>query len=121
MCHTGTICQIGKETTPLSKSPSLQSRRVAAIPRGVATAFPVFAARAENSELWDVDGNRFIDFAGGIAVLNTGHRHPAVLKAVQTQLAAYTHTAFQVIGYEPYVALCERLNGLAPFKGPAKS
>jgi len=105
----------------VSKSLSLQSRRVAAIPRGLATAFPVFAARAENSELWDVDGNRFIDFAGGIAVLNTGHRHPAVLDAVQTQLVAYTHTAFQVIGYEPYVALCERLNGLAPFKEPAKS
>jgi 4-aminobutyrate aminotransferase/(S)-3-amino-2-methylpropionate transaminase len=110
-----------KGSVPVSKSLSLQSRRVAAIPRGLATAFPVFAARAENSELWDVDGNRFIDFAGGIAVLNTGHRHPAVLEAVQTQLAAYTHTAFQVIGYEPYVALCERLNGLAPFKEPAKS
>ena len=105
----------------MSKNSLLQSRRAAALPRGLSTAFPVFAARAENSELWDIDGNRFIDFAGGIAVLNTGHRHPAVLKAVQNQLGAYTHTAFQVIGYEPYVALCERLNKLAPFKGPAKS
>jgi 4-aminobutyrate aminotransferase/(S)-3-amino-2-methylpropionate transaminase len=68
-----------------------------------------------------MNGGRFIDFAGGIAVLNTGHRHPAVLAAVQAQLAAYTHTAFQVVPYEPYVALCERLNDLAPFSGDAKT
>ncbi|MDA9411585.1 4-aminobutyrate--2-oxoglutarate transaminase [Bradyrhizobium sp. CCBAU 45384] len=105
----------------MSDNALLQSRRAAAIPRGLASAFPVFATRADNSQLWDADGNRFIDFAGGIAVLNTGHRHPAVLKAVQAQLAAYTHTAFQVIPYEPYVALCERLSKLAPFKGDAKS
>lgn len=105
----------------MSNNALLQSRRAAAVPRGLACAFPVFAARAENSELWDTDGRRFIDFAGGIAVLNTGHRHPAVLAAVQAQLAAYTHTAFQVVPYEPYVALCERLNELAPFKGEAKT
>lgn len=99
----------------------LQQRRETAIPRGIATAFPVYAARAENGELWDVDGNRYVDFAGGIAVLNTGHRHPKVIEAVSRQLEAYTHTAFQIIPYEPYVAVCERLNALAPFSGPAKS
>ncbi|MEO8683732.1 MAG: 4-aminobutyrate--2-oxoglutarate transaminase [Devosia sp.] len=99
----------------------LHARRLAAIPRGIANAFPVYAQRAEGSEIWDADGNRFVDFAGGIAVLNTGHRHPAVMTAVAKQLEAYTHTAFQVLPYEPYVAVCERLNGLAPFGGPAKS
>jgi 4-aminobutyrate aminotransferase/(S)-3-amino-2-methylpropionate transaminase len=105
----------------MSNNASLQARRVAAIPRGVATANPVFAERAENSELWDRDGRRYIDFAGGIAVLNTGHRHPKVIAAVKAQLDAFTHTAFQIVPYEPYVALCERLNALAPFKGEAKS
>ncbi|WP_439360382.1 4-aminobutyrate--2-oxoglutarate transaminase [Bradyrhizobium sp. DASA03007] len=105
----------------MSNNALIQSRRTAAVPRGLSSAFPVFAARAENSELWDADGRRFIDFAGGIAVLNTGHRHPAVVAAVQAQLAAYTHTAFQVIPYEPYVELCERLNRLAPFSGGAKT
>ncbi|MBB4264095.1 4-aminobutyrate--2-oxoglutarate transaminase [Bradyrhizobium sp. CIR3A] len=105
----------------MTNSALLQSRRVVAVPRGLASAFSVHAARAENSELWDVDGTRFVDFAGGIAVLNTGHRHPAVIAAVQTQLTAYTHTAFQVVPYEPYVALCERLNRLAPFSGDAKT
>jgi 4-aminobutyrate aminotransferase/(S)-3-amino-2-methylpropionate transaminase len=105
----------------MSTNADLLSRRQAAVPRGVATAYPVFAARAANSEIWDVEGRRFIDFAGGIAVLNTGHRHPRVEKAVADQLAAYTHTCFQVVPYEPYVALAERLNALAPFKGPAKT
>lgn len=99
----------------------LQRRRETAIPRGVGTAHPVFAARAENSELWDVEGQRFVDFAGGIAVLNVGHRHPKVVAAVQKQLDLFTHTAFQVTAYEPYVALAERLNALAPFSGPAKT
>lgn len=105
----------------MTSNASLQSRRVAAIPRGVSTANPVFAKRAEGSELWDVDDNRYIDFGGGIAVLNTGHRHPKVVAAVREQLEAFTHTAFQIVPYEPYIELCERLNALAPFKGPAKS
>ena len=100
---------------------SLQSRRVAAVPRGVGTAYPVFAECAEGSELWDAEGKRYIDFAGGIAVLNTGHRHPKVMEAVRGQLEKFTHTAFQVVPYEPYIALCERLNALAPFKGDAKT
>lgn len=105
----------------MSINDELQSRRLSAIPRGIATAFPIFAVRAENSELWDADGRRYIDFAGGIAVLNTGHRHPKVIAAVKAQLELVTHTAFQVIGYESYVAVCERLNTIAPFSGEAKS
>ncbi len=99
----------------------LATRRAQAVPRGVASATSVFAARAENAELWDVEGRRYVDFAGGIAVLNVGHRHPRVLAAVERQLADYTHTAFQVMPYEPYVALAERLNALAPVEGPAKT
>ena len=86
----------------------------AAVPRGVGHAHAIFAARAENAEVFDVEGRRYIDFAGGIAVLNTGHRHPAVIAAVKAQLDLYTHTAFQVLPYEPYIALAERLNALAP-------
>jgi 4-aminobutyrate aminotransferase/(S)-3-amino-2-methylpropionate transaminase len=105
----------------MSANADLLTRRLAAVPRGVSTATAIFAARAENTELWDVEGNRYVDFAGGIAVLNTGHRHPKVLAAVRDQLDAYTHTAFQVVAYEPYIALAERLNALAPFDGPAKT
>ncbi|MCI5074553.1 4-aminobutyrate--2-oxoglutarate transaminase [Oricola sp.] len=93
---------------------SLQDRRAAAVPRGIATAYPKFAARAENAEIWDVEGNRYVDFAGGIAVLNTGHRHPKVIEAVKRQLDAYTHTAFQILPYEPYVEVGERLAAMAP-------
>lgn len=100
---------------------ALLARRSAAVPRGVSTATPIFADRAENGELWDIEGRRYVDFAGGIAVLNTGHRHPRVIAAVQAQLERYTHTAFQVSAYEPYVALAERLNALAPIEGPAKT
>jgi 4-aminobutyrate aminotransferase/(S)-3-amino-2-methylpropionate transaminase len=105
----------------MSSNSDLLARRNAAVPRGVATATPVFAARAENSEIWDVEGKRYVDFAGGIAVLNTGHRHPKVIAAVKEQIDLYTHTAFQVLAYEPYIELAERLNALAPFKGPAKT
>ena len=93
---------------------SLQRRREAATPRGVGVVAPFFVARAENSELWDVEGRRYIDFGGGIAVLNTGHRHPRVVEAVKAQLDAFTHTAYQVVPYESYVSLAERLNQLTP-------
>lgn len=105
----------------MSNNALLLSRRIAAVPQGVATATPLFAVRAENAEIWDANGNRYVDFAGGIAVLNVGHRHPRVIAAVRDQLDHYTHTAFQVVAYEPYVALAERLNALAPFSGPAKT
>lgn len=105
----------------MSLNADLQSRRVAAVPRGVANATNVFAARALNAEIWDVEGRRYIDFAAGIAVLNVGHRHPRVMAAVQAQFEAFTHTAFQVLPYEPYVALAERLNALAPVEGEAQT
>lgn len=92
----------------------LMSRRRAAIPRGVGHTHEIFIARGENAEVWDVEGRRYVDFAGGIAVLNTGHRHPHVIAAVKAQLDHYTHTCFQVLAYEPYVELAEKLNALAP-------
>ena len=92
----------------------LMARKAAATPRGVGVMANFFAARALNSELWDVEGRRFIDFAGGIAVLNTGHRHPRVVQAIQRQLALFTHTCYQVVPYESYIALAERLNQLTP-------
>lgn len=99
---------------PQLKNSALMTRRRAAIPRGVGQSHEVFIARSENAEIWDVEGARYIDFAGGIAVLNTGHRHPAVIEAVKAQLDLYTHTCFQVLPYEPYVELAERINALAP-------
>jgi len=104
-----------------SRNDSLLARREAAVARGVSLAHPVFVDRADNALLWDPDGRRYVDFAGGIAVLNTGHRHPKVLEAVRMQLEKVTHTCFQVTGYEPYVELCERLNRLAPGAGPNKT
>lgn len=105
----------------MTHNESLLARRNRALPRGLATAMPVFAARTANAELWDIDGRRYIDFAAGIAVLNVGHRHPAVVKAAREQLELFTHTAFQVVGYESYIALAEKLNALAPIEGDAKS
>ncbi|MCX7275794.1 MAG: 4-aminobutyrate--2-oxoglutarate transaminase [Burkholderiales bacterium] len=93
---------------------ALDARRVAATPRGVGIGTPMYAARALNAELWDVEGSRFIDFAAGIAVLNTGHRHPRMVAAIQAQLDCFTHTAYQVIPYESSVHLAERLNELTP-------
>lgn len=100
---------------------ALFARRQAAIPRGVGNATSLIAARAENAEIWDVEGKRYIDFVGGIGSLNTGHRHPKVMKAVENQLANVTHSAFQVMAYEPYIELAERLNAVAPIDGPAKT
>ena len=105
----------------MATNEELLERRKNAVPRGVASATGVFAARAENAEVWDVEGKRYIDFAGGIAVLNTGHRHPKVQAAVRAQIERYTHPCFQVTPYEPYVALAEKLNALAPTKAPNKT
>ncbi|NRF69710.1 4-aminobutyrate--2-oxoglutarate transaminase [Aquincola sp. S2] len=99
---------------PYLNNAALMARRRAALPAGLGQAHEIFIERAENAEVWDVEGRRYIDFAGGIAVLNTGHRHPGVSAAVRAQLERYTHTCFQVLAYEPYVELCERLNALAP-------
>jgi len=102
-----------KRETHLNNA-ALLARRQAAIPRGVGFSHPIFIERGENAEIWDVEGRRFIDFAGGIAVLNTGHRHPKIVQAVKDQLDHYTHTCFQVLAYEPYVELAERINAKAP-------
>jgi 4-aminobutyrate aminotransferase/(S)-3-amino-2-methylpropionate transaminase len=88
---------------------SARSRSVA---RGVVTAHPIVVSRAEGSHVWDTDGRRYLDFVGGIGVLNVGHNHPRVVAAVRKQLELVTHTAFQVAAYEPYIALAERLNAL---------
>jgi len=105
----------------MSRNENLQKRRDAAIARGVANQLPVFIERARNAELWDVEGRRYIDFASGIAVVNTGHVHPAVQAAAVKQLDAFTHTCFMVTPYEVAVELAERLNRLAPGETPKKS
>lgn len=97
------------------------ARREAAVPRGIGHSTPISAQRALNSEVWDVEGKRYIDFAGGIAVLNTGHCNPHVMAAVREQMERFTHTCFQVLLYEPYVTLAERLNKLVPIDGPVKT
>ncbi|NVK45843.1 MAG: 4-aminobutyrate--2-oxoglutarate transaminase [Rhodobacteraceae bacterium] len=92
----------------------LAARRVDAMARGVGVMTDHFITRAENAEVWDEDGNRLIDFAAGIAVVNTGHRHPKVMAAVKAQLDGFTHTCHQVLPYAPYVTLAERLNAKVP-------
>ena len=100
---------------------TLTERKNAAISRGVGMTTQIYADRAENAEIWDKDGNRYIDFAAGIAVVNTGHRHPKVMAAVKDQLDRFTHTCHQVVPYENYVELAERLNALLPGREPKKT
>ena len=92
----------------------LHNRRLAATPRGIGVMANFFIERALNAEVWDVEGKRYIDFAGGIAVLNTGHRHPKMVAAIEAQLQRFTHTCYQVLPYESYVTLAERINALTP-------
>lgn len=96
-------------------------RRDDAISRGVGMMTQIYAERALNSEVWDIEGNRYIDFAAGIAVVNTGHCHPKVMAAVTEQLSRFTHTCHQVLPYEPYIRLAERLNDLVPGDFPKKT
>ncbi|MDQ0572166.1 4-aminobutyrate aminotransferase/(S)-3-amino-2-methylpropionate transaminase [Variovorax paradoxus] len=106
---------------PHLSNAALMARRGAAVARGVGQAHEIFVSRAANAEVWDVEGKRYIDFAGGIAVLNTGHCHPEISAAVKAQVDLYSHTCFQVLAYEPYVELAERLNALAPGQFAKKS
>jgi len=99
---------------PGPRSQALMERRGNAIPRGLAYTAPVFLERAEGALLHDVDGNTLIDFGGGIGTLNFGHAHPAVVRAVREQAGKLTHSCFSVVGYEPYLELCERLNAITP-------
>lgn len=103
------------------KNRALQQRNDDAIPRGVSHLCEWYVERAENATLWDTEGRTWIDFAGGIAVLNTGHRHPRVQQAIAHQLERFTHTAFQITPYESYVALAERINQHVPVNGKAKT
>src|SRR5262249_27388487 len=106
---------------PGPKSRALMQRREAAVPRGPYHATPIFAARSEGAVIEDVDGNRYLDFAGGIGCLNTGHRPWEVDAAIRAQLEKYLHLCFSVTPYEGYVALAERLNALAPGKSVKKT
>lgn len=92
----------------------LQQRKDAATPRGVGVMCQFYAERALNGEIWDVEDRRYIDFAAGIAVLNTGHRHPKIVAAIEQQLGKFTHTCYQVVPYAGYVELAERINQLTP-------
>ena len=105
----------------MTKNTELWARRVAAVAPGVGIMHQIFAQRAVNAEVWDVEGRRFVDFAGGIAVVNTGHCHPQVVAAVAAQMKQFTHTCFQVLPYEPYVALAEKLNAIVPGPTPKKT
>ena len=105
----------------MTSNADLQARRVAAIPRGVSNSLAVYAERAANAELWDVEGKRYIDFGSGISVLNTGHVHPKIKAAVAQQLEKLMHACFQVTPYESYIALAERLNALMPGASPKKT
>ena len=105
----------------MSSNMELLKRRQHAIPAGLGTLHPIFCERARNAELWDVEGRRFIDFASGIAVLNTGHLHPKVKAAVAAELERMSHVCFQVTPYERYVQLAERLNAIAPGDTPKKT
>jgi 4-aminobutyrate aminotransferase len=103
------------------KNADVALRRDDAIARGVGMQTQIYVDRALNSEVWDIEGNRYIDFAAGIAVVNTGHCHPKVMAAVTRQLSKFTHTCHQVLPYEPYIRLAERLNAAVPGDWPKKT
>lgn len=105
----------------MSNNDALLTRRQAAIPTGLASAFPIFATKAQNAELWDADGNRYLDFIGGISVVNTGHCHPKITEAVIKQAQTFSHTAANIVLYELYVEMAEKLNAAAPGDTPKKT
>ena len=110
-----------KTSIPGPNSRALAERRDAAVPRGLSHATPVYVARAQDTWLEDVDGNRFLDFAGGIGCINTGHRNAATVSAIESQLQNFLHTCAQVTPYENYVRVAERLNQITPGKFPKKT
>jgi 4-aminobutyrate aminotransferase/(S)-3-amino-2-methylpropionate transaminase len=110
-----------RTSIPGPRSQALMKRRTAAVVRAAYHATPIFIAKAEGAIIEDVDGNRLLDFAGGIGCLNTGHRAPAVVDAVRSQLDRFLHTSFNVLPYESYIAVCEKLNALVPVSGPKKT
>src|ERR1700728_3034289 len=110
-----------RTSLPGPRSQALMKRRDAAVVKGAFHATPVFVSRADGAVVEDVDGNRLIDFAGGIGCLNTGHRAPAVVSAIRKQLDRFLHTSFNVLPYESYIAVCEKLNAIAPGPGSKKT
>ncbi|MGP9556695.1 4-aminobutyrate--2-oxoglutarate transaminase [Psychrobacter sp. AOP7-A1-24] len=108
-------------TNTQTTNEALLARRKAVLPTGLGVAFPIFAEKAKNSEIWDVEGKRYIDFIGGISVLNTGHSHPKITQRVHEQVDKFTHTAAQIVSYESYVDLAEKLCEKAPISGPTKA
>src|ERR1700723_2281442 len=110
-----------RTSIPGPRSQALMKRRDAAVVKGAFHATPVFVSRAEGAVVEDVDGNRLIDFAGGIGCLNTGHRAPTVVDAIRRQLDRFLHTSFNVLPYESYITVCEKLNALVPGIGPKKT
>src|SRR5579872_5264635 len=106
---------------PGPKSRALAARRALAVPRGLSHATPVYIAHSQDAWIEDVDGNRFIDFAGGIGCLNTGHRNQHVLSALESQFQNFLHACAQVTPYENYIVLAERLNQLTPGNFPKKT
>ncbi|MDX1342622.1 MAG: 4-aminobutyrate--2-oxoglutarate transaminase [Reinekea sp.] len=105
----------------MSKNQQLQERKVAAVARGMGNMYSAYVTKAKNAEMWDADGNRYIDFGTGIAVCNTGHSHPKIVAAVQAQVANFSHTCVMVNPYEQAVELAEKLNALMPGDSPKKS
>jgi 4-aminobutyrate aminotransferase/(S)-3-amino-2-methylpropionate transaminase len=103
-----------KTPIPGPKSQGLTARRARAVPRGVPATTPIAVVQADNAVITDADGNRLIDFGGGIGVVNAGHRHPGVVQAIRDQLDHFTHVCFPVSMYEPYIELAEKLNALTP-------
>lgn len=105
----------------MATSAELHERRMAAVPRGIGNVTAIYPKRALNAEIWSEEGQRYIDFGAGIAVVNTGHQHPRIVQAVKDQMEAFSHVCFQVTPHENYVTLAERLNAIAPIAGPAKT
>jgi 4-aminobutyrate aminotransferase / (S)-3-amino-2-methylpropionate transaminase / 5-aminovalerate transaminase len=110
-----------RTAVPGPRSQELMRRRAEAVPRGIHLGTPVYVAQAEGAVIEDVDGNRYLDLAGGIGCLNVGHRAPGVVEAIHSQVDRYMHTCFQVLPYDGYVRLAERMNQLAPGKFPKKT
>ncbi|TCP12118.1 4-aminobutyrate aminotransferase [Crenobacter luteus] len=105
----------------MTTNAALHAQYGEAVARGIKVLHPVYLARAENAEVWDTDGRRYIDFVGGIGVLNTGHRHPKVMRAVAEQLERYTHSCFNALPHAPYLKVAEQLNRRCPIAGEART
>ena len=103
------------------KNNEIEERRLKIMPRGASVMCNFYVQKAENATIWDEEGNAYIDFTCGIAVLNTGHNHPTIKQAIQKQLDSFTHTAFQIVPYEIYISLAERISKLVPIKGDKKT